>query len=56
MVPFQRNKDLIGREKYIQSIETKLCVPNKYCRVALVGLGGIGYVIFEAVSSSCPDY
>ena len=44
MVPFQRNKELIGREGYIQSLETKLCVPNRYCRVALVGLGGIGYV------------
>ena len=44
MVPFQRNGDLIGREMIIQSLETKLCVPNKYCRVALVGLGGIGYV------------
>ncbi|MCJ1271298.1 hypothetical protein MMC22_011198 [Lobaria immixta] len=42
MVPFQRNRDLIGREEYIQKLETKLCVPNKHCRVALVGLGGIG--------------
>lgn len=44
MVPFQKNGDLIGRKEYIQSLETKLCVPNEYCRVALVGLGGIGYV------------
>ena len=44
VVPFQRNGDLIGRTTYIQSLETKLCVPNKVCRVALVGLGGIGYV------------
>ena len=43
MVPFQRNGDLIGREKYLQSLETKLCIPDRYCRVALVGLGGIGY-------------
>ena len=44
MVPFQRNGDFIGRESFIQSLEKKLCVPNRYCRVALVGLGGIGYV------------
>ena len=44
MVPLQRNSDLIGRGEYIQSLETKLCVTKKYCRVALVGLGGIGYV------------
>ena len=44
MVPFPRNGDLVGRERYIQSIEAKLCIPNTYCRVALVGLGGIGYV------------
>ena len=43
MVPFQRNGDLVGREKYIQSLETKLCIPDRYCCVALVGLGGIGY-------------
>lgn len=51
MVPFQRNGDLIGREKYIQSLEAKLCVPNKYCRVALVGLGGIGYASTQFFSS-----
>lgn len=44
MVPFQKNGDFIGRQEYIQSLEKKLCVPNTYCRVALVGLGGIGYV------------
>ena len=44
MVSCQINGDLIGRGKYIQSVETRLCVPNKHCRVALVGLGGIGYV------------
>lgn len=44
MVPFQRNGDLIGRETYIQNLATKLRVPNNYCRIALVGLGGIGYV------------
>lgn len=36
--PFQRNGGLIGREKYIQSLERKPCVD---CCVALVGLGGI---------------
>ena len=48
MVPFQRNGDLIGREKCIQSLEAKLCVPDKFCRIALVallaGLGGVGYL------------
>lgn len=52
MVPFQRNEDLIGREKFIQILETKLCVANKYCRVALVGLFGIGKtrIAFEYAS------
>ena len=45
MVSFRGNREFIGREDYIQSLETKLCIPNQYCRVALVGLGGIGYVI-----------
>lgn len=42
MVPFQRNGDLIGREKCIQSLEAKLCVPDEFCRIALVGLDGVG--------------
>ena len=53
MVPFRRNRDLIGREEYIQTLETKLCGPNKYCRVAQVGLGDIRYVfLIKHLSSS----
>lgn len=41
-VSLQRTGDLVGRGNHIQSLKTKLGVPNKHCRVALVGLGGIG--------------
>lgn len=41
-VPLWRNGALIGREEYVQRLETRLCIPNKHCRVALVGLGGVG--------------
>ena len=36
MVPFQKNGDLIGRKEYIQSLETKLCVPNIYYRQRII--------------------
>lgn len=54
MVPFPGNGDFIGRQEYIQSLEEKLCVPNEYCRVALVGIGGIGYVTCSTYLSIPP--
>lgn len=40
---FQMSGDLIGREMVIHDLEKKLFIDDKHCRVALVGLGGVGY-------------
>ncbi|KAI9728804.1 MAG: hypothetical protein M1834_007190 [Cirrosporium novae-zelandiae] len=42
MAPITTGDDFVGREKYLNSLETRLCQWGKHCRVALFGLGGIG--------------
>ena len=42
MVPTLSSDDFVGREDTLAQLEAKLCLPDKYCRVAVVGLGGIG--------------
>jgi hypothetical protein len=41
MVPVRWNDDFVGRTEILAALESKLCKGN-YCRVALVGLGGMG--------------
>ena len=43
-VPIQWTEDFTGREAQIKLLNSKLCRTGKHARVALVGLGGIGYV------------
>ncbi len=43
MVPVRWNDDFVGRTEILAALESKLCKGN-YCRVALVGLGGMGQV------------
>ena len=42
LVPVQLSEDFVGRKEVLADLESKLCLPEKHCRVALVGLGGIG--------------
>lgn len=42
LVPVQSSEDFVGRKEVLADLESKLCLPEKHCRVALVGLGGIG--------------
>lgn len=42
VVPVQSSEDFVGRKEVLADLESKLCLPEKHCRVALVGLGGIG--------------
>ena len=44
LVPIQWAEDFTGREAQIKLLNSKLCHTGKHTRVALVGLGGIGYV------------
>lgn len=42
VVPIQSSEDFVGRKEVLADLESRLCLPEKHCRVALVGLGGIG--------------
>lgn len=44
LVPIQWAEDFTGREAQLKLLNSKLCHTGKHARVALVGLGGIGYV------------
>jgi hypothetical protein len=44
VVPFNRDEDFVGREDVIGEIDHILSDPKKARRVALAGLGGVGYV------------
>jgi hypothetical protein len=45
MVPFRRNPDFIGRDEFFKNLTTRLTVKKgPQARVALWGLGGVGYV------------
>ncbi|KAM0795978.1 P-loop containing nucleoside triphosphate hydrolase protein [Usnea florida] len=42
LVPVQSSEDFVGRKEVLADLESRLCLPEKHCRVALVGLGGVG--------------
>ena len=42
MAPVRPATDFTGREGIMTDLDAKLCLPDKYSRVALVGLGSIG--------------
>jgi hypothetical protein len=44
LVPFERDRDFIGREDILSQVEGQLQTRH---RVSLYGLGGIGYWIFH---------
>jgi len=44
LMPFTRDEDFISRDDIIQEIDRIFSVPNTIRRVALTGLGGVGYV------------
>ena len=41
-VPTLSSSDFVGREETMADLAIKLCLPEKHCRVAVVGLGGVG--------------
>ena len=53
LVPVQSCEDFVGRKEVLADLESRLCLPEKHCRVALVGLGGIGCVQAGVCLFSC---
>lgn len=43
MVPFTRNPSFIGRDAYLKDLAVRIELGDRHSRVALVGLGGVGY-------------
>jgi len=43
-MPFDRDEDFVGREEVLHSIDRILSDRRPVRRLALAGLGGIGYV------------
>ena len=41
-VPTLSSKEFVGREETMADLVSKLCLPGTHCRVAVVGLGGVG--------------
>ena len=41
-VPTLSSKEFVGREGTMADLVSRLCLPEKHCRVAVVGLGGVG--------------
>ena len=42
VVPTLSSQDFVGREKTMADLASRLCLPGTHCRVAVVGLGGVG--------------
>ena len=47
VMPFERDEDFVGREDIIKMIDESFSKSRSTRRVALVGLGGIGYEIID---------
>ena len=41
-VPTLSSKKFVGREEIMADLASRLCLPETHCRVAVVGLGGVG--------------
>ena len=41
-VPTLSSNEFVGREETMADLASKLCLPATHCRVAVVGLGGVG--------------
>lgn len=46
IVPYARNAEFVGRRAQLDVLTAKLDVKGRHNRVALVGLGGVGYFKF----------
>ena len=42
VVPTLSSNEFVGREEIMADLTSRLCLPEKHCRVAVVGLGGVG--------------
>jgi NAD-dependent SIR2 family protein deacetylase len=52
ILPFGRDEDFVGREEIIKKIEQVFSESQSLRRVALEGLGGVGYAVFSVMTSS----
>ena len=50
-MPFAQDKDFVGREDILRSIEQGFAQPTTLRRIALAGLGGVGYVVSPGKTS-----
>ena len=41
-VPTLSSKNFVGRKEMMADLASRLCLPETHCRVAVVGLGGVG--------------
>lgn len=55
ILPFGRDEDFVGREEIIMKIDQMFSESRSLRRVALEGLGGVGYAVFSAMTSSLSD-
>lgn len=51
MVPFQRDKSFVGRKDIIAQISQHRAAAPSHTRIALVGLGGVGLVLWYCTRS-----
>ena len=42
LVPTLSSKEFVGRKETMAKLASRLCLPKTHCRVAVVGLGGVG--------------
>ncbi len=42
VVPTLSSNEFVGREETMADLAIRVCLPEKHCRVAVVGLGGVG--------------
>ena len=48
MIPFERDEDFVGREDILEKLSDMFSKPKYLHRVALQGLGGVGYGTIHA--------
>ena len=50
VMPFAQDKDFVGREDILTNLDEGFSQSSSYRRMALAGLGGIGYYVFARSS------
>jgi len=55
-LPFRRDEDFVGREDILEEIGRKLTKLKSLRRVALIGLGGVGYSTLHSLICGLSDF